>query len=58
MADLINLRHARKQKSRDDQAKRADANRAKFGQTKAEKQLTKLQAALDTKNLDGHQRKT
>jgi Domain of unknown function (DUF4169) len=37
MADIINLRRARKNKLRDDEAKQADANRVKFGQSKADK---------------------
>lgn len=37
MADIINLRRARKAKDRQAAEAKADANRAKFGQTKAEK---------------------
>lgn len=37
MAEIINLRMARKAKARAEAGKAAEANRAKFGQTKAEK---------------------
>ena len=52
MADIINLRMARKAKARADSAAQADANRARFGRTKAEKaaaaaERRKLAKALD-----------
>ncbi len=37
MGDLINLNRARKARARDAARAEADANRAKFGRTKAEK---------------------
>lgn len=57
MADLVNLRQARKQRARIESEKTADANRAKFGRTKAERQQTdaedrRAQADLDRKKLD------
>lgn len=39
-ADVVNLRQARKQKARSDKDDQADKNRAAFGRTKTEKQLT------------------
>lgn len=39
-ADVVNLRQARKQKARSDKDDQAEKNRAAFGRTKAEKQLT------------------
>ena len=54
MGDIVNLRRIRKVKARDDKAKVADANRAKFGQTKAERQLTKASKQLSEHTLDGH----
>jgi Domain of unknown function (DUF4169) len=58
MADIINLRRARKQKARMEDAKLADVNRAKFGQSKAEKQITKIEQARAQHILDGHKRET
>jgi Domain of unknown function (DUF4169) len=54
MGDVVNLRTVRKQKSRDDHAKKAGANRMKFGRTKAEKQLVKLETTRAETVLDGH----
>jgi Domain of unknown function (DUF4169) len=45
MADIINLRLARKAKARTESEKTAEQNRAKFGQTKAEKTARKLEEA-------------
>lgn len=58
MGDLINLRRARKAKQRDDEARAADTARLAFGRTKAEKQQTKAQRALDDRRIDGHRRDT
>jgi len=56
MAEIVNLRRARKAKARTATAAQADANRLAFGRTKAERQA----AALDTKRarclLDGAKR--
>ena len=56
MAEIINLRHARKQKARADKAIQAEQNRITFGRTKAEKQLTAAEKALADKRIDGHKR--
>lgn len=56
MGDVVNLRRVRKAKIRDGQAKQADANRLKFGRTKAEKTLTAAEQAIANKTLDGHKR--
>lgn len=56
-AELVNLRQARKRRARDDAAKAADANRAKFGRTKAQRDLKaaedrRVEAELSGKKLD------
>jgi hypothetical protein len=53
MAEIINLRIARKARARADAAMTADANRAKFGRSKAKKQSDAAEAARRTKLLDG-----
>jgi hypothetical protein len=53
MAEVINLRLARKARSRDQAAKAAAANRAKHGQSKAEKATTQVETARITRLLDG-----
>jgi hypothetical protein len=54
MGDVVNLRRVRKDKARQDDSKRADANRAKFGQTKAEKNLRKAEETRADKAHDAH----
>jgi hypothetical protein len=44
MADVINLRRARKEKTRRDRNNEAQANRLLFGRTKAEKATDKAEA--------------
>ena len=53
MAEIINLRTARRARARAEAATRADANRTKFGRTKAEKQNDAAEAARRAKLLDG-----
>lgn len=56
MAEIINLRQARKQKARAEKEARADQNRTTFGRTKAEKELTKAEQDLAQRRLDSHKR--
>lgn len=56
MAELVNLRRARKQRERDANRKSAEANRLAFGRTKAERQLTEARNALAEKRIEGHRR--
>jgi len=56
MAEIVNLRQARKAKARASKETEAAANRAKFGRTKAEKEAEAARAALAEKALDGHKR--
>lgn len=56
MAEIVNLRQARKAKARGGKEADAASNRAKFGRTKAEKQTEAAKAALAEKTLDGHKR--
>ena len=56
MAEIINLRQARKNKARADKEVRATENRVAFGRTKAEKMLTKAEQDLAKSRLEGHKR--
>lgn len=58
MAEIINLRQARKRKARTDKDKAAEANRLAFGRTKADKQVTRLEKERTDKALDAHRRET
>ncbi len=56
MAEIINLRRARKAQQRADAAGKADANRAKFGRTRAEKEAEAKRAEKTRRTLDAHRR--
>ena len=56
MAELINLRQARKVKARIKQEKSAVHNRVAFGQTNAAKALTRAEANLAKITLDNKRR--
>ena len=56
MADIINLRQARKARARSDAEARATANRARFGRTAQEKQASEAEARRADTLLDGAKR--
>ena len=56
MAEIINLRRARKQKARAEKEARANENRVAFGRTKAEKNLSQAEQDLAKSRLDSHKR--
>ncbi|MBY0285164.1 MAG: DUF4169 family protein [Sphingomonas sp.] len=56
MAEVINLRAARKAKARDAATAGAAANRVAFGRTKAEKAQAAAQRAREAGALDGAKR--
>jgi hypothetical protein len=56
MAEIVNLRQARKAKARAGKEAEAATNRARFGRTKAEKQVEAAKKSIEDKRLDGHKR--
>ena len=56
MAEVINLRQARKRRDRADKTAAADANRIAHGRTKAERGATDAEHALRDRMLDGARR--
>lgn len=56
MAEIVNLRAARKDRERQKARAKGDENAAKFGRTKAEKQLEAARAEKARRELDGHER--
>jgi len=56
MAEIVNLRNFRKRKEREEKETVAQVNRAAFGRTKSEKELSKAKRALEKKRLDKHKR--
>jgi len=53
MAEIINLRMARKARARKEAATQAQANRARHGQTKAQKQQASAEQERITRIVDG-----
>ncbi|WP_395712644.1 DUF4169 family protein [Reyranella sp.] len=53
MAEIVNLRRARKDKARRDRAVEADANRRRFGRTKTQKDADKQDEERARRALDG-----
>lgn len=56
MADIVNLREARKRKARAERERTAEANRLKFGRSKAEKKHSLMEKARGERAHDGHRR--
>ena len=56
MGEVVNLNRAKKQATRKAARSAADANSAKFGRTKAQRELEKSQAEKVARDLDGHRR--
>lgn len=58
MGEVVNLRTARKQAARKAARSVADANAAKHGRTKTERDLDRARAERAARILDGHRRET
>lgn len=56
MADIVNLRNARKRKARVEKEQVAAENRARFGRTRDERVTDRLDKELEQRRLDAHQR--
>ena len=56
MAEILSLSKARKAKARSEKEATAEANRIKFGRTKAEKLNDAGEKARADKHIDGHKR--
>jgi hypothetical protein len=56
MAEIINLKRARKAKARAAAEAEAAANRATHGRSKAERKLTQAEQRAAKRKLDGHKR--
>ncbi|PTE16086.1 DUF4169 family protein [Pseudogemmobacter blasticus] len=58
MAEIVNLRSAKKQAARKAARAKGDENAAKFGRSKAERELEKARAEKAARDHDGHRRDT
>lgn len=56
MAELINLRQARKRRARAEKDAAAEANRRRHGRSGAETRATEAERGRDRARLDGHKR--
>lgn len=56
MAEIVNLRQARKAKQRSDAAAQAESNRARHGVTKAERRRVEDEGDRLARTLDGARR--
>jgi hypothetical protein len=56
MAEIVNLNRVRKAKAKTDAGKAAEANRAKFGRTKVERDAEAAEQARRDALLDGAKR--
>ncbi|MEI5665366.1 DUF4169 family protein [Bosea sp. CCNWLW174] len=54
MAEIVNLRRARKARDRASAEAKAEQNRIAFGRTKAERKLTEAEKTLAERRLEGH----
>jgi hypothetical protein len=56
MAEIVNLRRAKKAKARADAEAQAAENRTLFGRTKAEKERTEILREKARREIEGHRR--
>jgi hypothetical protein len=56
MGDVVNLKRFKKRAEKDQSARQADANRAKFGRSKSERVLEQQRADRAKDLLDQHRR--
>ncbi len=56
MAEIVNLRSARKQAARKAARAKGDENAARFGRTTAERDIDEARASKAKRDLDGHRR--
>lgn len=56
MAEIVNLRMARKAKARGTAKSLAEANRAKHGRTRSEREATEAEAARLSRTVEGAKR--
>jgi uncharacterized protein DUF4169 len=54
MADVVNLKRFKKRTEREQAAKQAEANRARFGRTKSERALDQQRSSRASDLLDQH----
>jgi len=56
VAEIVNLRQARKRRTRAEKDAQAEQNRMSFGRTRAEREASAAKAELEARRLEGHRR--
>ncbi len=56
MAEIVNLRMARKRAARAEKERTAAENRQRFGRSKSERETVSIESERFARNLDGHRR--
>lgn len=56
MGNIVNLRSVRKRRMREDDARRAEENRARHGRTKADKKRDQVEADRLLAHVEAHKR--
>jgi hypothetical protein len=56
MGDIVNLNQVRKARAREDERRKAEENRAKFGRSKPEKDVVQRLETKAERALDAHRR--
>jgi hypothetical protein len=56
MAEIINLRQARKAKAKAEKAAKAETNRAQHGTPKLLREANKTRSEKEARDLDGHKK--
>ncbi|HEV7874064.1 MAG TPA: DUF4169 family protein [Enterovirga sp.] len=56
MAEIVNLRRARKAKTKAEAEKHAAENRVRFGRTKGERERLAAEGELAARRVEGHRR--
>jgi hypothetical protein len=58
MSEIVNLKRHRKRLAREEKEQKAQANRERFGRSKAEREKTAAEKDRDARHLDGHKRES
>ena len=53
MAEIINLRQAKKRRAREEKTAKAEANRVRFGRSKPQRKESEAERAKAARDLDG-----
>jgi hypothetical protein len=58
MSEIVNLKRHRKRLAREEKEQKAQANRERFGRSKAERVKTAAEKDRDARHLDGQKRES